>query len=79
MIIPAVAVSVTLEGGPCDGRIVHVFPHAVGRMPRQFAACLPADQWGHDGAPRPSDYHTYMRVGDGHSRTYRYWRDLIPS
>lgn len=67
-------VSVTLEGGPCHGQIVHVSPIPGGLMPLTFAACLPASE--RDGpAPWPDDYHSYIRVGNGQSRRYRYWRD----
>lgn len=69
-------VSVTLEGGPCDGQIVHVAPLPGGFMPLTFAACQPADQRA-GPAPEQDDYHSYRRVGNSQSRHYRYWRDWI--
>lgn len=66
------AVQVTLVGGPCDGRIVHVWPRAGGVMPHSVEACLAADQRpGDDPMPSITDYHTYVRTGDPYaSRTY---------
>lgn len=73
----AAQVSVTLSGGPADGRIVHVTPVRGGKMPRTFLVCTPAPPRDITEPPADADYHSYVRHGGSMSRDYRYWRDLL--
>ena len=58
--------TVTLDGGPCHGQDVYVWPVRGGHMPRAVLVCRPVAPDNID----PIRYHTYVRIGEDDSTVY---------